>query len=321
MAAKAKTKTNGELKWVGKRPVRPDGVDKVTGRAKFGADFSVPGMIVGKVLRSPHAHARIKSIDTSKAAALAGVKAVVTSDDFAEMPSEAIAAGEMSINFRDLAHNIVANDKVLYDGHAVAAVAATSASIARQALKLIKVDYEVLPHVTDVVAAMAPDAPILHDHMRTSGMEDAPDKPTNVAARVEVTLGDVEKGFAAADVIIERAFKTQAVHQGYIEPHACVASVAEDGQTDIWCSTQGHHVVRTFCARLNGIDESRMRVTRVGDRRWLRRQDDRLSGAAGDCAVAQGRPSGEAGHDPRGGIPRHRPDLGRPCLGQGRRDQ
>ena len=261
MAAKAKTKTNGELKWVGKRPVRPDGVDKVTGRAKFGADFYVPDMIVGKVLRSPHAHARIKSIDTSKAAALAGVKAIVTSDDFAEMPSEAIAAGEMSINFRDLAHNIVAHDKVLYDGHAVAAVAATSAAIAKRALKLIKVDYEVLPHVTDVVAAMAPDAPILHDHMRTDGMDDAPDKPTNVAARVEVALGDVDKGFAAADVIVERAFKTQAVHQGYIEPHACVASVAEDGQTDIWCSTQGHHVVRTFCARLNGIEESRMRVT------------------------------------------------------------
>ena len=261
MAAQAKTKTNGELKWVGKRPVRPDGADKVTGRAKFGADFHVPGMIVGKVLRSPHAHARIKSIDVSKAAALPGVKAIVTSDDFAEMPSEAIAAGEMSINFRDLAHNIVAHDKVLYDGHAVAAVAATSASIAKRALKLVAVDYEVLPHVTDVVAAMAPDAPILHDHLRTGGMDDAPDKPTNIAARVEVTLGDVDKGFAAADLIIERAFKTQAVHQGYIEPHACVASVAEDGQTDIWCSTQGHHVVRTFCARLNGIDESRMRVT------------------------------------------------------------
>ena len=315
MAAQAKTKTNGELKWVGKRPVRPDGADKVTGRAKFGADFHVPGMIVGKVLRSPHAHARIKSIDVSKAAALPGVKAIVTSDDFAEMPSEAIAAGEMSINFRDLAHNIVAHDKVLYDGHAVAAVAATSASIAKRALKLIAVDYEVLPHVTDVVAAMAPDAPILHDHLRTGGMDDAPDKPTNIAARVEVTLGDVDKGFAAADLIIERAFKTQAVHQGYIEPHACVASVAEDGQTDIWCSTQGHprrpHVLRP-AERHRRIAHARHPI---GDRRRLRRQDDRLSRAAGGRPVPQGRPSGEAGDDPRGGVPRHRPRPRAPTSG------
>ena len=142
------------MKWIGTRPVRPDGVDKVTGRARFGADLSMPGMLVGKVLRSPHAHARIRSIDTSKAQALPGVKAVVTRDDFQDMASEFVPAGEMLINYRDVVRNVMAREKVLYEGHAVAAVAATSTAVAKQALKLIEVDYEILPHVIDVVEAM-----------------------------------------------------------------------------------------------------------------------------------------------------------------------
>ena len=146
---------NEELKWVGTRAVRPDGVDKVTGRARFGADIHVPGMVVGKVLRSPHAHARIKSIDTSAAQALAGVKAVVTRDDFEDQPSEFVPAGEMVINYRDVVRNVMAREKVLYEGHAVAAVAATNERVAKDALALIKVDYEVLPHVMDVEEAMA----------------------------------------------------------------------------------------------------------------------------------------------------------------------
>src|SRR5262244_2932591 len=141
---------------VGTRPVRPDGIDKVTGRAKFGADAVAPGMLIGKILRSPHAHARIKSIDVSKAAKLPGVKAIVTRDDFKER--------EPSLR------NVMARDKVFYDGHAVAAVAATSTSVARKALKLIKVDYQVLPHVTDVDEAMKPGAPVLHDDMITGGV-------------------------------------------------------------------------------------------------------------------------------------------------------
>jgi len=150
------------LRWVGTRPVRPDGVDKVTGRAKFGADLYVPNMLHGRVLRSPHAHARIRSIDTSKAEALPGVKAVITSASFPEQPGGFHPAGEMMINFRDMSSNVMARGKVLYDGHAVAAVAATSPSIAEEALALIEVDYEVLPHVIDVQEAMADDAPILH---------------------------------------------------------------------------------------------------------------------------------------------------------------
>ena len=250
-----------DLRVVGTRPVRPDGVDKVTGRAMFGADYSLPGMLVGRVLRSPHAHAIIKSIDTSKAEALPGVKAVVTRDDFEEMPSEFIPAGEMLINYRDVVRNVMAREKALYDGHAVAAVAATSVSVAKKALKLIKVDYEVLPHVIDPSEAMKPDAPVLHDHIFTDGVEPKPEKPSNVAKRVEFGMGDVEAGFASADVVVERSFKTQPVHQGYIEPHACVASVSADGQAELWCSTQGHYVVRANCARLLGMDISKIRVT------------------------------------------------------------
>jgi CO/xanthine dehydrogenase Mo-binding subunit len=247
--------------FVGARTVRPDGVDKVTGRARFGADFNLPGQLVGKVLRSPHAHARIVSIDTKKAEALPGVKAVVTRDDFGDQSSELIPAGEMMLNYRDMVRNVLAREKVLYEGHAVAAVAATSTAIAKRALKLIEVKYEVLPHVIDVVQAMAPGAPLLHDDLFTVGVEPKPDKPSNVAKRIEINLGDLEAGFAKADVIVEREFNTAPVHQGYIEPHAAVASVSEDGSAEVWCSTQGHFIVRAHCARLCGLDIAKVRVT------------------------------------------------------------
>ncbi|MDP6068132.1 MAG: xanthine dehydrogenase family protein molybdopterin-binding subunit [Alphaproteobacteria bacterium] len=252
---------HGEYKWIGTRPPRPDGVDKVTGRAKFGADTALPNMLVGAVLRSPHAHAKIKSIDISKAEAVPGVKAVVSRDDFQDMPSEMVPAGEMMVNYRDMVRNVMAREKVLYDGHAVAAVAATSASVARRALKLIEVDYEVLPHVIDVMAAMKPDAPLLHDDIFTEGVEPVPDKASNVAKRIEIGFGDMAAGFEAAAEVIEREFDTQPVHQGYIEPHACLADVSEDGQAELFCSTQGQYLVRAHCARLLGMDVSRLRVT------------------------------------------------------------
>ena len=246
---------------VGTRPIRPDGVDKVTGRAKFGADLQMAGPLVGKVLRSPHPHARIKSIDTSKAAALTGVKAIVVGTDFKDQASEFVPAGEMLVNYRDVVRNVMAREKVLFEGHPVAAVAATSEAVARQALKLIKVEYEVLPFVIDVVEAMKPDAPIVEDGMITAGVTPPPTKASNVAKRVEFTLGDVAKGFADADVIIEREFNTKPVHQGYIEPHACVASVSEDGTADLWTTTQGHWIARAHCARLLGWDVTKIRVT------------------------------------------------------------
>ena len=232
---------------VGTRPVRPDGVDKVTGRAQFGADMSAPGMLVGMVLRSPHAHAKIRGIDTAKAEALPGVKAVVTRADFNAQARET-----------DVLDNCMAGDKVLYDGHALAAVAATSRAEALKALKLIEVDYEVLPHVTDVDTAMAPDAPVLREE---GGNESVPEGMSkNVMARYEFGHGDVDAGFADADLVIERTFKTAAAHQGYIEPHACLGTMGPDGRGDLWVCTQGHFVVRNLCADLLGIDASGLRV-------------------------------------------------------------
>jgi CO/xanthine dehydrogenase Mo-binding subunit len=247
-------------KVVGTRPVRPDGVDKVTGRANFGADMTMPGMIWGKVKRSPHAHARILRIDTTKALSLPGVKAVATAEDFPPIASEEAFVGEGPMNFRDLSRNCMARDKALYDGHAVAAVAAVSPAIAEEACELIEVEYEVLPHVIDVEAAMAPDAPILHDDLFTGGVEPKPTRPSNVAKRISFTKGDVAAGFREADVVIERRYSTQPVHQAYIEPHACVVSMAADGQCTIWSSSQGHFMVRAYCAKLLGIDISNIRA-------------------------------------------------------------
>jgi CO/xanthine dehydrogenase Mo-binding subunit len=248
------------LKVVGTRPIRPDGVDKVTGRARFAADYNLAGQLIGKVLRSPHAHARLISIDTSAAEALPGVKAVVTRDDFPEMPSEYAASGELTINFRDVTRNMMAREKVLYDGHPVAAVAATSESIARKALKLIKVKYEVLPHVIDVRDAVKPDAPILHEQQYTDGITPRPDKPSNNAKRLMFGIGNLDEGFKQADLVIEHEFNTKPVHQGYIEPQACLASYSEDGTVDLWTGTQGHFVVRAQCAKVLQIPISKIRV-------------------------------------------------------------
>ena len=172
-----------KFKWVGTRPIRHDGVDKVTGRANFGADFSLPGMLHGRVLRSPHAHARILSIDTAAALALDGVKTVITAADLPEIPSQEGSTGEQQIDFRDLSHNIMARDKVLYDGHPVAAVAATSLEVAAEALERIAVAYEVLPHVLTVDEAIAPGAPILHDDMFTKGIDPKPEQPSRASPR------------------------------------------------------------------------------------------------------------------------------------------
>ncbi len=249
-----------DLKVVGTRPIRPDGVDKVTGRANFGADMTVPGMIWGKIKRSPHAHARILRIDAEKALRLPGVKAVVTAADFPNIAAEEAFAGEAIMDFRDLSRNCMARDKALYDGHAVAAVAASTPAIAEAALELIDVEYEVLPFVIDVEKAMAADAPLLHGELFTQGIEPKPTAPSNIAKRINFTKGDIEKGFREADVVIERRYTTRPVHQGYIEPHACVATVAADGQCSIWSSSQGHFMVRQYCAHLLGIDIANIRA-------------------------------------------------------------
>lgn len=242
-----------DLKIVGTNPVKHDGPDKVTGRAMFGADLMLPGLLVGKILRSPHPHAIIKSIDISKAEALPGVKAVVTRDDFPDIPQGTVPG--------DMTRNCMAREKVLYDGHALAAVAATRESIAKKALKLIEVEYEILPHVIDPIEAMKADAPVLHDYIRTKGDPDAPDQPTNVVERLDIGFGDVEDGFAQADEIVEREFSTEPMHQSYIEPQACVANSHDDGQIDLWCCTQGTHVFRDRLGILLKMDSSKIKVT------------------------------------------------------------
>lgn len=239
------------FKSVGTRPLRPDGVEKVTGRARYGADFNMPGQLVGRILRSPHAHAKIRKIDTSKAEKLKGVKAVITAADLPDLTN-----GDSALY--DVLDNCMARDKAFYDGHAVAAI---DARTAREALKRIKVDYQVLPHVTDVDEAVKPSAPLLHDSLFTGGIDPKPKKPSNVANRSEYGHGDVEAGFEAADVVVERNFRTEQTHQGYIEPHACMASVNSDGTAELWVCTQGHFVYRQNCADLLGMDVSKLRVT------------------------------------------------------------
>lgn len=244
------TSTN---KWIGQRTIRPDGEDKVTGRAAYAADTKLPGMLWGRVLRSPHPHARIKSINVAKAEALAGVKAIVTAKDIVDFPADkSVMLGIQDMRW--MCRNVMARDKALFAGHPVAAVAATSQAIARKALKLIEVDYEVLPWVIEIEDAIKPDAPILHDHLKRDG------KPSNIAGTLEHKLGDIEAGFKEADVIVEREFKTRPIHQGYIEPHACLVSVTQDGKATIWSSSQGQFMVRAMCAYLNGLEQSSIRA-------------------------------------------------------------
>ena len=257
---------------VGTRPIRHDGVDKVIGAAKYGADIQLSGMLHGKVLRSPYAHARIKSIDTSEAEALAGVTAVVTSKDFPIIADEMIDLAATQGNARLMAEHVMAADKALYKGHAVAAVSATSPHIAEQALALIEIDYEVLKPVLSLQEAMKDDAPLLHGNLTTYfklerfGRGDDTGAKSNIASHIQHKLGDVEKGFKEADVIVEREFTTQTVHQGYIEPHASTATWAGDGRLTVWTCTQGSFAIRSSCAAILDIPESAIRVipTEIG---------------------------------------------------------
>jgi len=253
----AESTTNGTFKVIGTRPIRHDGEDKVTGRAKYGADYAFPGMLHGKVLRSPHAHANIKSIKIDKALKLPGVKAIVTHKDLPAAENKLEQAGEMMINPMYLSMNILAHDKVLYDGHAIAAVAATSPHIAEEALRLIEVEYEVLPPVMTVDAAMKPGATILLKDLRN---KEEGDKQTNVAQHYQFKRGDVAAGFKSADYVIEREFNTAMVHQGYIEPHNAVGIYNSDGQATIYCSTQGAFDVRLLSAQVLGMSAGKIKV-------------------------------------------------------------
>ena len=263
--------SNQEFNSVGKSPIRHDGADKVTGRAKYGADTNMAGMLYGKILRSPHAHAVIKSVDASEAEALPGVYAVVTSADWPETSMKLTDLAEGSIhNLGFLSMNILARGKALYKGHPIAAVAAVSPHVAEEAMAKIKVEYEVLKPVLTAEEGMKADAPILHDRLaavtspalRPGGLleDDAESMQTNISNRFEFSLGDVEQGFKDADFIVEKETTTQAVHQGYIEPQACVAHWQTDGNVTIWSSSQGQFTVRDQTARFLGIPVSRVKA-------------------------------------------------------------
>jgi CO/xanthine dehydrogenase Mo-binding subunit len=249
--------TTQDFKVIGTRPIRHDGVDKVTGRAKYGADYSFPNMLHGKVLRSPHAHARIKSINVEKALAYPGVKAVITGKELPDLPNRMEALGEIPFNPHHCVLNVMARDKVLYNGHAVAAVAATSPHIAEEALNLIEVEYEPLPPVLNVEAAMAPGAVILHSDLRTP---ETGDQQTNVASHIQFQRGKLGEGFEASDIIIEREYHTEMVHQGYIEPHNAVGIYNNDGHATIYCSTQAPFEVRGMSAQVAGIPVGDVKV-------------------------------------------------------------
>lgn len=255
-----------DYKVIGSRPPRPDGVDKVTGRAVYGNDTRLPGMLYGFVLRSPHAHARIKSIDTAQAEALPGVLAVVTGADLPALEDRIEDMGEGVANMRYASNNILADDKVLYDGHAVAGVAALDLHTAEEAAALIAVEYEVLPPVLNVHQAMAPDAPILLPDIRTEELGEQLEGETNVASHFRHERGDLEAGFAAAHEVIEREFNTATVHQGYIEPHAATALWNDDDHLTVWCSTQGAFAARSQLAEIlqKPISEITVTPTEIG---------------------------------------------------------
>jgi len=319
-------KVNGtpgsEFQYVGTRPVRPGRRRQGHGAAPGSAPTSpCPASSSARCCAAPirtrasgrSTPARPRSCPASRPSSPAWISRT--------SPPSFIPAGEMMINYKDAVRNVMAREKALYEGHAIAAVAATSAAVAKQALKLIKVDYEVLPHVIDVVEAMQPGAPLLHEDMYTAGVEPAPKTPSNVAKRVEFVLGDVAAGFKQADLIVEREFTTKPVHQGYIEPHACVASVSEDGLADVWVVDPGPldrsrplRAPARLGRRQGARDGSR-------DRRRLRRQDRRVSGADGAGAVAEGAPAREDGDVARGGVPLLRADVWRTRACQDRRQE
>ena len=258
------TPTRRPYRVVGSRPVRPDGTDKVTGRAGYGADVRPQGMLHGRVLRSPHAHARIKRIDASKALAMEGVQAVVTAADFPDPGDEIVTTIRGPVPLRWRLDHLMASETVLHRGQPVAALCATDPHLAEDAVALIEVEYEVMPPLLSIGEATAPSAPILIDNESVAsipGLFDPVDgRPTNIARRLEMSHGDLEAGFQDAEIIIEREFETSTAHQGYIEPHTATAFWDRDGQLTIWTSSQGHFGVREQLAEMLQLPVSEITV-------------------------------------------------------------
>jgi 4-hydroxybenzoyl-CoA reductase subunit alpha len=233
---------NENFDWIGKRTIRCDGVAKVTGQAQYAADLRLPGMLIGKILRSPYAHARIRAIDTSRAEALPGVKAVATGRD-APVPFGILPVSEDEY--------ALAVDKVRFVGDEVAAVAAVDEATARHALALIEVDYEILPAIFDPYEAMVREDVKIHETTRVA----------NIERKINLTFGDVEAGFAAADYIREDSFFKDAATHAPIEPQSALAQFA-DGKLTVWTSTQVPHYLHRYLSKVLGLPADRVRVVK-----------------------------------------------------------
>ena len=236
---------------VGDPLVRVDSVAKVTGQASYAADLSFPGMLHGKALGSPCAHARIKRVNTEKASALPGVRAVVSGRDFPYLHGECI----INIPF-------LAIDKVRYIGEPVVAVAAEDIATAERALDLVEVEYEELPTVFDPEEALKPGAPLIHEtlgnYQAISAVKIIPG--TNVCQDILFDLGDVEKGFLQSDYIFEDRFTTPQVQHATIEPHGCIAQVDAAGRITVWGQNDSPHRARKEIAQALGIPQAKVRV-------------------------------------------------------------
>ena len=246
---------------VGKRLPRVDARERVSGEAIYPADLKLPGVVHAKHLRSPHAHARICRIDTSRAEALPGVLAVVTAADFPELPiGTMIPMGEIGYDMWMVAQINIARHKVHWVGQPVAAVAALDPHIADAALALIDVDYEPLPVVVDIAAAMAPDAPVLHDHVVTKGVEPRPRSASNVCSRVAITRGDTARALVDAAATARASVAVDTAHQGYLEPQVVVAQVDANGFATVWAATQGQFTTELMIARMLDLPMSQLKV-------------------------------------------------------------
>jgi CO/xanthine dehydrogenase Mo-binding subunit len=238
-----------QFRVLGRALKRDDGRGKVTGQAHFTADVIRPDMLWGKILRSPLPHARIVNIDTSRARALPGVKAVITARD--------VSPKLTGRTLGDLP--ILARERVRFVGDKVAAVAAVDKDTAEEALGLIEVEYEELAAVFDPLAAMKPEAPLIHpDYASYEGPETKAPDLHNVQSVLRAKKGDIERGFSESDKIFEHRFQTQMVHQGYIEPYACSVEIDGEGRILAWASTQSPFSARDQMARLLDLPKERV---------------------------------------------------------------
>ncbi len=254
-------RTERPLDVVGQRLPRVDARERVSGEAIYPADLKLPGMVHAKLKRSPHAHALIRSIDTSRAQALPGVLAVVTASDFPELPIGAtIPMGELGYDMWMVAQINIARHKVHWIGQPVAAVAALDPHIAEAALALIDVEYEPLPAAVDIAAAMAPDAPVLHEHVVTKGVEPRPRNASNVCSRTVITRGDTGRALSGAAATATANVKIDTAHQGYLEPQVVVAQVDANGFATVWASTQGQFTTELMIARMLDLPMSQLKV-------------------------------------------------------------